>query len=64
MEVKMSITIAVIKDGDSKEGGWKVLVNYIQRGITYNSMQIANSQAVEISEHEHYDHLILAKEEA
>jgi len=59
----MPITIAVVKDGYGKKGGWKVLVNYIQRGITYNSMQIANNQAVEISENEHCDHLILAKEE-
>lgn len=60
----MAKTIAVVKDLDKKGGGWKVLVNYIQRGITYQSMDIANSSAVDISKNESCDHLILAKTEA
>ena len=58
----MSKTIAVVRG--EKKGEWRILVNYIQRGVTFHSLNLANSQAVRISENEHYDHLILAKEEA
>ena len=57
----MAKTIAVVKG--EKRGEWKVLVNYIQRGVTLHNMQSANNSAIAISENEHYDHLILAKEE-
>ena len=55
-------TIAVVKDNDSKNG-WKVLVNYIQRGVVLHNMGAANNSAVSISESQPYDHLILAREE-
>jgi len=51
-------TIAVVKDHDSKNG-WKVLVNYIQRGVILHNMDAANKSAESISQP--YDHLILAK---
>lgn len=58
----MSKTIAVVRG--EKDGEWKVLVNYVQRGITLHDMNFANNMAMRIAENEHYDHLILAKEEA
>jgi len=60
----MPRTIAVVRDFDKKGGGWKVLVNYIQRGIVFHNMETANNQALELSEKEHCDHLILAKNDA
>jgi len=59
----MSVTIAVVRDHDHKGEAWKVLVNYIQRGITFHSIGVANREATDISENEIYDHLILAKKE-
>lgn len=56
-------TIVVVKDNDMKEG-WKVLVNYIQRGVSVTNIEFANNKAVEISETQPCDHLILAKETA
>ena len=58
----MSHTIAVVPD--ERKGEWKVLVNYVKRGITFHDMTMANNAAVEISEKEVCDHLILAKAEA
>lgn len=58
----MPKTIAVVKV-DGRSGGWKVLVNYIQRGVNFQSMQIANREATSIFDREQGDHLILAKEE-
>ena len=58
----MARTIAVVPDQDVK-GGYKVLINYLQRGITYHSFALANQEAVKISENEPFDHLILYKEE-
>ena len=58
----MTKTIAVVK-GDKKDE-WKVLVNYVQRGVTLHNKDHANNEAVKISESEHYDHLILAREDA
>jgi hypothetical protein len=60
----MSTTIAVVPDHDKRGGGWKILVNYIQRGVTFKSVAIANREATGISESEPCDHLILATEEA
>jgi len=54
-------TIAVVKEG--KEG-FKVLVNYIQRGIILHNIHLANREALNISMREHCDKLILAKEVA
>ena len=54
----MATTIAVTPEGKK----WKVLVNYIQRGVSYSTAIMANHEATAISEVEHYDHLILAKE--
>ena len=59
----MTTTIAVVPDHDTK-GGYKVLVNYLQRGIIYHSPELANQQAVNISEKQPCDHLILHKETA
>lgn len=59
----MTKTIAVVPVNDRK-GGWKILINYIQRGVVFHSKQIANREAKSISEAEGCDHLILAKEEA
>jgi len=59
----MPITIAVVKDSDSKTG-WKVLENYIQRGVTLHGMEFANNEATKYSETINCDHLILAKAEA
>ena len=58
----MSKTIAVVRG--EKKGTFKVLVNYIQRGVELHSVGLANQQAIKISTNEAYDHLILAKEEA
>ena len=52
-------TIAVVPD---EKKGWKVLVNYIQRGVTLSNMEFANKEATAISENEPCDHLILATE--
>ena len=56
----MATTIAVVPDGKR----WKILINYIQRGIAFSTATLANREAIKISESEHCDHLILAKEEA
>ena len=56
----MTTTISVVPDHDVKDG-YKVLVNYLQRGIVYHSPEIANQQALNISEKQPYDHLILHK---
>jgi len=53
-------TIAVVR-GSSKNG-WKVLVNYIQRGVELHDMELANSQALTLSETQPCNHLILATE--
>jgi hypothetical protein len=58
----MTKTIAVVRG--EKRGTFKVLVNYIQRGVTVHSAGLANQEAIKISENEPHDHLILAKEEA
>lgn len=54
----MTTTIAVTTEGKK----WKVLVNYIQRGVAYSTAVMANHEATAISEKEHCDHLILAKD--
>jgi len=56
----MSTTIAVVPDYD-KKGCYNVLSNYVQRGITYSSADLANNQAIQLSEKEPCDHLILYK---
>ena len=56
-------TIAVVADHD-KKGCWKILKNYIQRGSMLHDMNLANHYALQLSESEHCDELILAKEEA
>ena len=58
----MSHTIAVV--ADEKKGRWKVLVNYVQRGMAVDKVEKANADAIAISEREACDHLILAKVEA
>ena len=58
----MATTIAVVPDCD-KKGYFKVLVNYVQRGITYSQMELANQEATKLSETMHTDHLILCKGE-
>ena len=58
----MSQTIAVVRG--EKKNEIKILVNYIQRGVTLHSIKHANSVATKISENEPCDHLILMKEEA
>jgi hypothetical protein len=60
IEEIMSKTIAVVR-GD-KKNEVKILVNYIQRGITFHSIKLANAQAVELSKKEPCDHLILMEE--
>ena len=52
----------IVTQGNPKKNEWKVLVNYIQRGITYHSVRMANRDAKVISENEPCDHLILAQE--
>ena len=54
----MTKIIAVV-NGNSKNE-WKILVNYVQRGTILHNINLANQEAVKISEKEHYDHLILA----
>lgn len=61
MEENMT-TIAVVK-GSSKNG-WKVLVNYIQRGVELHDIRLANSQALAISKSQPCNNLILAREDA
>ena len=58
----MTVTIAVVPEREVK-GGYKVLRNYIQRGIIFHSRDLANSKAVQLSENEPCDHLILCKDE-
>lgn len=57
----MATTIAVVPDGE-KKGCFKVLENYVQVGITYSQRELANQEAVKLSETMHTDHLILCKE--
>ena len=57
----MATTIAVVPDGE-KKGNFKILVNYVQRGITYSQRELANQEAVKLSGTMHHDHLILCKE--
>ena len=44
------------------KGEYKVLVNYIQRGVAVHSPALANKQAREIAKTESHDQLILAEE--
>lgn len=52
-------TIAVVPAED--KDCFKVLVNYIQRGIVFHSRSLANNEATKISEMQHCDNLVLCQ---
>ena len=55
----MSI-VMVVPDSDIR-GGFKVLINYLQRGVTYHSKEVANHEAEIISQREKCEQLVLYK---
>jgi len=54
----MSKSIIVTKDGKK----FKVLVCYVQRGISFTTPSLANSEAKRIGAEERIDNVILIKE--
>ena len=54
----MSRSVIVTKDGDK----FKVLVCFVQRGVTSNSAKLANEEAKRIAEKEHINNIKLYEE--
>jgi hypothetical protein len=55
----MSKSIIVTKDGKK----FKVLVCFVQRGISFNQATLANKEAIRIGSEERIDNVILMEEE-
>jgi len=52
--------VMVVGDGNK----FKVLVDFVQRGISFSGAELANSQALEVAEKEHTTNVTLYKESA
>jgi len=55
----MTKSIIVTKDGNK----FKVLVCYVQRGITFSSSKYANNEAMRIGKAEHIENIMLINEQ-
>jgi len=44
------MTIAVVK---AEKKGYKIMVNWIQRGVVYSTAGIANQEATKVKEHDY-----------
>ena len=54
----MSNSIMVAPDGNK----YKVLVDFVQRGIAFSGFELANSQALVLAKKEHINNVYLYKE--
>ena len=59
MEKDMSKSIIVTTSG---KDGFKVMVNFIQRGVIYHSSTLANQEATKLGIKENIDNIRLIKE--